>query len=478
MTDEISSIRDPHRLDSAFNAPQFRLFIDNKIVQEGISRLVTSVTYESADGIADVLKIELVDPTMLQPANFVVDGPTVSHIPGNSSEQGQGGLSDIDLFQPGHEVHVKMGYGPVLDYVGRGVIRRIRKSFPEGGGVPTMIVTAYTLDSIMMDNQPNTSKFKIEPIETIIVGETEDEKKARRKEEAPARKLRRKAEQKAKIRQFPNYLKAIEQKAATYGMTLDVDEDPILLGRKFTHNVTLSDFDLLQCISHVTGYLFWIDATEDGKWILHFRRPDEIRKSNPPFDAPVIEFDYNNGDQGTLLSFDPEWYIQGGLTTLKVIVRDAHAGVKREYEVNVQNNEDAPSYRPTTATSASLLNLIDKEFSEFLPIGELQTAQDIKIVIGEFSWTPVVNRKFKTDKELVEWARQWYRRHRENFILADGTCVGVPRLFARQTHEIKGVGKALSGDYYFTRVAHKCTVEGGYKISFSCRKHPKKFVDE
>ena len=488
MTEEISSKGDPSGLDPGYHAPNFQLFVDNRLLQVGVKRLITSVTFESADGIADVMRIEMVDPRMVQPVAFSSSSDGITNIP-TTVDTALLGLSDIDLFQPGHEVHVKMGYGVNLHYVGRAIIRRVRKLFPEGGGIPTMSITAYSKDSIMMDNQPDTSKFRIVPIETVIIGETKDEAKARRKADAPKRAARKKAEQAAKIRQFKSYLLAIRQKAKSYKMELDIDLpiNPILVGRKFTHNVSLSDFDLLKCMSHVTGFLFWVDATEKGQWVLHFRDPAKLRKVDKHFDPPDIDFIYNQHNQSTLLSFEPEWYISGAITVLKVIIRDEHAGVKREIEIDVQNNEDAPSYKPAetrplqvsgTTAIPGTVDLIASTIGGFESIGNFQTSQDIKIVIGEYSWSPIVNRKFKTTADLVAWARQWYRRHRENFVLANGTCIGVPRLYARQTHAISGVGSALKGDYYFTRVAHKCTAADGYKIDFSCRKSPKQFRDE
>ena len=74
------------------------------------------------------------------------------------------------------------------------------------------------------------------------------------------------------------------------------------------------------------------------------------------------------------------------------------------------------------------------------------------------------------EDDVLAWANQWFRRNRENFVLASGRLIGVESLRALQVHAMTGVGAKYSGDYQFTRVAHVMDGDGGYTVEFNARK--------
>ena len=114
-----------------FATPHYLIDIGGTELDEGITQFVESVEYDSADGMADMAKI-------------VVQNPDLQ-------------LQDLKIFQPGNEMSLWLGYDRTLDHVGRTVIRKTNWNFPEDD-IPGVVVTGYTLDSVMMDNEPELSK--------------------------------------------------------------------------------------------------------------------------------------------------------------------------------------------------------------------------------------------------------------------------------------------------------------------------------
>lgn len=107
-------------------APQFAIKVGDQDIG-GLARLVRSVEFESADGIADMAKVKLANPGFA--------------------------LSESKMLQPGNELSVYMGYG-TANYLGRVVIARFACDFPQDA-MPTATVTGYSFDHAMLDNSPD-----------------------------------------------------------------------------------------------------------------------------------------------------------------------------------------------------------------------------------------------------------------------------------------------------------------------------------
>lgn len=370
-------------------APQYAILVANQELGPEITRFVRSVEYESADGIADMAKIKVDNP------NFV--------------------FTDSKLWQAGNEIQIFMGYGQAA-YIGRVQTVRPVYDYPEGSAMPTIEVTGYTRDHLMMDN-------------------------------APAEKPRPRPWPDATIREI------LDDKASVYGFELDVDD--FAFGRSITQKAGLSDYDLIKGLANLSGYLFWVDADADGRWILHFRRPDERTGLVPGVQEKKFTFRYNAGDSTTLLSFRPEYAIRDVKTKLRVQVRNPDTG--RTTEEEIEDDGTAPDLQSTGDP---------KEEAE----DAHSTGAAIKLFFGEFSIETVANKPFKTAKEARDWALQWFRRNRENFVTGSGKTIGVETLFARQSHAFAGLGKTLDGDYYLSRVRHVATRDKGYECEIFGRK--------
>lgn len=414
----LSTISAPSATDVAFNAPNFSIKIEGAEIPIGIRQLVQRLEYESAEGMADALKVTVLDPDFVPPKG--VGGESI------------GRLSETKIFQPGNEVSVAMGYGGQLQHIGRAIIRKTRPSFP-ANNTPTIEVIAYTKDSAMMDNAPEKSK-----------------------------KVKGKGGRRFKD---VKYSEAVRERAADYGFSLDVDETPEE-PRSFIQKVGLSDYDFVNGLANLTGFLFWVDGDAEGIWTLHFRDPEKIAAAGSSDSVSIQEkkytFKYNQGAFSSLLAFEPELAIQGAITKLKAVTKDVVTGKLIEVEFT-EENDRAPETK--VAISGDTLSAVDQVLE-----GEHTTASDIKLYLNDFAFEIRANRRFRTEQGLAAWARQWFRRQRENFIMARGATIGVETLKARQIHAMTGIGASLSGDYYFSRVNHIMSDTQGYMCDFNCRK--------
>ena len=375
-------------------APRYIVEVNGTEVGKSITDFITRVEYESADGLADMAKVTVMDPEFR--------------------------ISNAKVFQPGNELSVWMGYGTgTLKHIGRVVLQRLRPNFPQDG-MPIIEAQGYTLDAKMMDNSP---------------------------EEGAKRQW---AEEK--------YSAIVEGKAADYGMTPDVTETPQTAKLGMLQKPGVSDYKVVQGLANLTGFYFWVDGDENGEWTLHFKSPDDFQDS---VDQPGYTFRYNNGDLTSLLTFRPDFVIKGATTKLKVQVKNPRTLKVMTVEVEEENDSLDVTYTGNDAEETEQ---------------EVVAPTEVKVFLGDFSFTNVANKKFENEQDVKEWAEQWFKRIRENLILASGTVIGVEGLMARQIHTLElylkdgTLNKQFSGDYYFTRVRHIMSSDGGYVCEFNCRK--------
>jgi len=379
------------QLDDATLAPNYAIEINGEDIGENIVRFVRHVEYESADGMADMAMIRLVNPDAL--------------------------ISEAKVFQPGNEMSIYMGYGDfaTLNHVGRVVLVRQVPNFPQEGE-PVLTVTGYTKDALMMDNEPDKGKKR-----------TYDDEK---------------------------YSDVVETKAKEYKMETDIDPTPNA-PKKIIQKSGVSDYDFVKGMANITGFIFWVDGkagpNSDSNWTLHFKDPKKLKEQDK-----VYTFRYDFGDEGSLLSFVPELLVKGAKTNLIVTVKDRLSGRKLRAEIT-EENEGSPDLDATGDLTGEVK-------------GEYTTASDIKIFFNNFSFDVVTNRRFQVEADVVDWAQQWFRRMRENFIMSRGKTIGVETLMARQQHVIEGVGESYTGQYYFSKVKQIQNDSEGYVCDFACRK--------
>jgi len=413
--------------DVSYNAPNFSIKIAGGEIPVGVRQLVQRVEYESAEGMADCLKVHILDPDTMMPKN----SPKAASTSGISGSGGGSGESqrivDTKLFQPGNEISVAFGYGTELKHVGASLIRRMRVNYPSND-IPVIEVIAYTKDVVMMDNAPEKSK---------------------KKKGKGGRRFKEK-----------KYSEAVKERAEDYGFELDIDATPEK-PQNFIQKSGLSDYDFVNGLANLAGFIFWVDCKDDGKWWLHFKDPEKLSAADVQ-DGKKYTFKYNQGDYSSLLTFEPEILIQGSKTKIKVQCKDMKTGKIIEVEFN-EENDKAPEVK--VEPSGATLKAVDQALG-----GEHSTGSDIKLFLQDFAFKEYANHRFETEADLIVWGKQWFRRQRENFILARGSTIGTNHLMSLQTHKITGIGESLSGDYYFSRVRHVLDNQNGYICEFDCRK--------
>lgn len=372
-------------------APQWAIEVNGADIGQDISRFISEVSYESADGMADMARLRCVNPDSY--------------------------LSNMKVFQPGNELSIYGGYGSGnLIHIGRVIIVRMVPNYPESGQ-PTMEVTGYTKDSTMMDNSPEKAKKRLHKNQKYF--------------EAVADKIN-------------------DERYQFYG---DVDNTPHA-PKDFIQKSGMSDYDFIKGLANITGYYFWVDgqagSNKNSNWTLHFKNPELYVAQEK-----IYTFKYDYGDQGTLLSFKPEFLIKGATTKIAVVSRDHYTGkvIKTELEEENQNS-------PEMDASGDLNGNINKEIS---------SGSSVKLYFQDYAFDVFTEKKFKKEADLIAWAQQWFRRYKENFVLAKGRTIGVETLMARQTHKIDGVGIGENGEYFFSKVKHSFGTSG-YVCDFAGRK--------
>lgn len=390
-------------------APNFAIHVGSTELDAGVRALVESVEYESADGIADVAKIVAKNP------NFI--------------------LSDRTVLAPGNEVSIYMGYGGDLTHIGRVRIYKVRPTFPQEE-MPSIEITGYTRDHEMMHNSPPQAAPQ---------GRAGGRRRggARRQQSQSGRRFRN-----------LKYSEAVEQRAADYNFQTDIDPTPEA-PTDFIQKAGMSDYDFVSGLANLTGYLFWVDGDAEGNWTLHFKDPERLNEQEIRY-----RLEYNLGDMSTLFQFQPEFLVSEAIAQIRVRVQDPTTGAVFDAEFTENNVDGSPDLLYDPAVD------LDTETVEMPP----SSATAVQLYIGDYSFEEITNRRFTSEADAIRWARQWFRRSRENFIQARGFAIGVEAARARQVHEINGVGIMYDGLYYFSRVKHRCDTQDGYTIDFNARK--------
>lgn len=383
--------------------PAFEIWIEGSRIGGDLSMLVTSVEYESSDGIADEMRVVFANPEYK--------------------------LSNSTLWRQGNQLDLWIGYGKNLVHIGRGIIARPSPKYVRDG-MPTIEITAYSKDFLMMENKP-APQLK--------------ERKARGKKAA---------EQTRDIRNFQKYLvtdSALEvaSRPAYRFDLIDIDE----MERPRYSNAQkadITDYQYVKGLANSIGWLFWVDYAPESGWVFHFRDPKKTRVQDR-----VYTFEHYNGNKSTLLDFEPELSLTGSVSTLQVQCRDTDSNETLIDEFTDDQTAPDSRYRGNPEER------IDETVTTAGAV--------VRLFFGDHFVDVVSDRQFRTNAELRVWAEQWWRRKRENFVVGRGTVVGLPDLRARQVHTLKLPDVSLSGDYYFARVRHTFG-ENGYLVDFSARK--------
>lgn len=446
-----------NRVEGDDLAPIFRLEINDTPLNYDINRLVTSVEYESALDMADMCKVTIDNPGLID--DLFPD------------------WTGHKAFQPGNEVSVYMGYGAADkqdNFVGRVIWAKHLPNFPQEG-MPQLTVTGYDLSHKMMDNEgpvvsagKNTKPATARPVDL--------------------------ADDQGQVFQSILHSEVVERIADLYQMDKDIDattkRDHLVVKKGRKH------FELVKGLANLNNRDFWIDWNiKTKKWVLHWK--DKQRSQSAQYILRYgADIDRNNllssNTNGTLLTCEPEYGIRNAISTAVVSVFDA----KNQRWVSAIEIEDAAgpdpifrpgggiasraavtrrpkptsgnktSTRPRKEARATTLKRNAKDV-----IGEaLDNAAAFRIAAGGVSIDVLPpGARFDNPEDAGRFLLRWFLAKQDNFISMKGTTIGIETLRARQVHTLRGLGERLDGDYFFTRVSHQQTGDV-YKCEFNANR--------
>ena len=200
--------------------------------------------------------------------------------------------------------------------------------------------------------------------------------------------------------------------------------DPSLLAPRETYHHNGSDWQLLQELADRNG--FWVYVHWDK---LYFRFP------RPQKDLVVLEWGEN------LSSFSPR-LSSSGLAGIQII---------RGYSELLA--QEIVAVLPALSLGSDLDDTI----------GRLsQSSIDYLVQLGR---NVVSDRTIESFSDALSIAKTVLLELFQGLYEGSGHCIGIPTLFARDSVEIRGIGKQFSGRYTLSRVTHTID-DGGYRTRF------------
>lgn len=395
-------------------APAYVIQVGERFLEIGVTNAIVECSYESADGMADVAKLKVMNPDFK--------------------------ISDAKVFQPGNEIAMWMGYGNNLAFIGRAVIDKVRANFPKGDSMPMMEVVGYTRDHEMMQNAPQDVKRASGAALKKLTASPNVKKKRKRKGVS------------GRVFAKTSMSDVVKARLEDYGFVTHIDPTPEFV-KDVIQKAGMNDYEFVTGMANIAGYVFWVEGDENGEWSAYFLNPNgEIL---PLLQDKKYTFEYNT-QLATLLSFEPEQIFTDNITKLTYELHNPRNGKVEKAEFDAEDKK-----------FDTLVQMLD----ETEPVdGEQADGAQIKLYIGDYSIEVASGKSFKSLAEFEAWAAAWFRRNRGNFITARGEMIGLETLKARQTHSIAGVGTFYSGDYYFSRVRHSMSARNGFRTDFHARK--------
>jgi len=329
-------------------------------------------------------------------------------------------FTDSKVFQPGNTILVHMGYGAEEKLVGAGIIQRFLPNFPEDG--PAMLtIMAYDASVLMMEG------------EACRQGEVWEDT-------AHSDVVLSVANRYAFIANIESS-ESIEG-AATGGFVR------VGIEKNTTKKKGMTDWELVQGLARLHGYDVKVRWSEDlNTWELWWG-PDIWDQQKQ------YTFVYNQGQQSTLLSFQPEMAITGLPSTVKVLYFDQDTRTWEEMELKEEEGEG----ESIKFTGSGLLE------------DEIINSSSYRIAASGINVEVVPGIHFDSAEDAQLYAESFFRARKDQFITGRGKTAGLEVLKAGHTHILVGLGVQLGGEWYFTTVRHVFDAMSGYVCEFYANK--------
>lgn len=441
-------------------APVYALYVNDQEIDIDITQFVVSVEFESAIDMASIMDLVLSNPG------------SASNQPNMPPD-----FTQHKAFQPGNELELWGGYGIANQFLGRVIITRHLPDFPDEG-VPSLTIKGYDKSFLMSRASGGLS--------------------------LNGNKVALKNPRPADAHDDQGYpfigitpSDAVRIVAGKYAMFLDVDDigddGQLLPATSFLQRKGVSDLEICRMLANLNRKEMYVDyditsPTPNGRrgWTFHWVAP----KTN---DNAILELTYNTAD-ASLMHFQCEYGLKDQLTEVVVLMWDqggqrwlsaaqaeevegeapiwkAGAGLQQQFKpIKGAVGDDG-----VTIKAKSVARRIAKQQRRAITgnpelMKKLGTATEFRLAAGGVAIDVKVDQPFRSYDECVRWAVRWLEAHKDNFLIAHGTCVGIETMKAGQVHRLSGLGKMLDGDYYFISVRHKFVAETGYTVDFTARK--------
>lgn len=373
-------------------APTIRIQVEGIDLDVEVTQYVTKCVVELTVDMADKITLTVLNPQ----TNTLGSGYT-----------GAFAFTDSKVFQPGNTILVYMGYGANEALVGAGVIQKYLPRFPQDG--PAMLtIMAYDGSVLMMD------------------GETSRE---------------------GRVWENTAHEDVVIEVVNDYNFAGDV-----AVGTATEKNTTkkrgMSDWELVSGLARLHNFdckVVWDEGS--GLWKLHWGTPFWVQDKTYTFTYIV------NGQDSTLLSFEPEMAITGQPSTVQVLYWDQDT---RTWEkVEIKEDKEGESIKFTGSGALE---------------DEITSSTQYRLSASGIAVDVIPGVHFDTAEDAQLFAERFFRARKDQFITARGKCIGLETLKAGHIHTIAGVGTQLSGDYEFTTVRHVFDAQSGYVCEFFAHK--------
>lgn len=331
---------------------------------------------------------------------------------------------DSKVFAEGNSIDLWMGYsGKPLHFMARGTIVNPEYNFPREG-VPVLSVVAHDASRRLMNSGENDKGKTYSRMRDSEIAESLYEEVG--------------------IAPFTYQTKGLQTRVRKRGS---------------------SRWQFLLKLARIHNFVAFVkyDATV-GAYVGFFGPPDVE-------DQPSKHvFSYGTGEaDATLLEFHPNLSIPSQSTKVQVVWTDPKT--RKTHRLSVEARRNAEKTKFTANSSGSSTSATIGRNSKTGALREsIKSGTNATLTVFGQSEEVVVGRSFKDAKEAKRFASAWFAKREAEFAFGRGTIVGSPDVRRGHTHELKGLGNRLSGNWQLTSVTHRISGGSLYETNFAARK--------
>jgi phage protein D len=378
-------------------APTLKIEVEGQELNADVTRAITRCEVDLTRDIADMIKLTVVNPAQ----DIIGAGYGDSFV-----------FLDSRAFQPGNTIKVSMGYGDNVGFIAAGIISKWLPDFRRSG-VPVLQIKALDASIRLMDGETSRDARTFDNFDLDLI-----------------------------VRDVLNQHDII---------AAQIDGMPFAgmgAGRTTNKKQGMSDYKFLKGLANLAGYEFKVRYNPDSnQWEGFWRAPVSEQERQ-------FTFQYNRGQESTLLDFRAEWGLRDQATTVKVLYFDKSSGAWEEVTVeDIERDNEQILFEGGTDKVTEAIN-----------------NHGVRIVAGGSAVEVVPNRKFGSLDQATLFAERWLAARRNLFVTGRGSVIGVSELRAGDSHIFEGVGVQLAGEWEMTTVRHVFDQASGYTTQFFANK--------